>query len=76
MVCDQLQHSVDGDGGRLARRLRSPAKGSPTPCFGAFDELSPEIVFRSESVVSRATQREIRGRVLAALGEWLEVVKF
>jgi hypothetical protein len=26
--------------------------------------------------VSRATQGEIRGRVLAALGEWLEVVKF
>jgi hypothetical protein len=58
------------------RRLRSLAKGSRTACFGAFDELTPEIVFRSESVMSRATQGEIRGRVLAALGEWLEVVKF
>src|SRR5687768_9792194 len=47
-----------------------------TPRLCDFDAFAPEIVFRSEGVVSRAAQGEIRGGVLAAQSEWVEVVKF
>jgi hypothetical protein len=47
----------------------------PERAFPVFDELASEVLFRGESVMCRAAQREIRHAVLAARGKRFQVVK-